>query len=219
MKRRDGYALGLAALLLAAGCHSTPKSPRRVGEDSSYLIVALDRSDSTIVRRETMLTQLDVLAGDADSARATLDLWAYDTAPVRIWGPNLSQGAKPLQEVKAAELVPSNKHPRRGTRPGLLLERLARDTAVQRLPAACPLRLVVLTDGGIDHADDPALLRQAAHQLAEQHPNLQVLVIGIEATERQTWDRVVGQEIPRFKAVTWSEAEIELRQLHLGEKP
>ena len=102
MKRRDGYALALAALLLAAGCHSTPKSPRHVGEDSSYLIVALDRSDSTIVRRETMLTQLDVLAGDADSARATLDLWAYDTAPVRIWGPNLSQGAKPLQEVKAA---------------------------------------------------------------------------------------------------------------------
>ncbi|WP_395141314.1 hypothetical protein, partial [Armatimonas sp.] len=146
MKRRDGYALALAALLLTAGCHTTTKSPRRVGEDSSYLIVALDRSDSTVLRRETMLTQLDVLAGDADSARATLDLWAYDTAPVRIWGPNLSQGAKPLQEVKATELVPSNKHPRRGTRPGLLLERLARDTAVQRLPAACPLRLVVLTD-------------------------------------------------------------------------
>ena len=41
----------------------------------------------------------------------------------------------------------------------------------------------------------------------------------VVATWRRVWDRVVGQEIPRFKAVTWGEAEIELRQLHLGEKP
>ena len=77
MTLRQRHTLTLAALLLVTGCRT------RVESQTGYLIVALDRSDSTIDRRELMLTKLDVLAGDADSARATLDLWAYDTTPVR----------------------------------------------------------------------------------------------------------------------------------------
>lgn len=211
--QKQVYLFALStALLTPVGCrsHST--------QVTSQLIVALDRSDSTIDHRAEMLSRLDDLAGDADSAHATLDLWAYDTTALRIWGPNLSTGRKALKPVKREHFIPDAKHPRRGTRPGLLLQNLANDRMTQMLSPEKPLRIVILTDGGIDHADDPALMRKAAQRLTQAHLDLTVLVIGIDAQERKTWDRVVGEEIPHFKAVTWSEADTELKHLELGAK-
>jgi hypothetical protein len=199
-----------SALLAISGCSPKPNPSR--------LIVALDRSDSTVDHRAEMLTRLDDLAGDADSARATLDIWAYDTTALRVWGPNPSTGRKALTPIKTQHFSPDPKHPRRGTRPGVLLQNLATDRMTLALSSEQPLRIVLLTDGGIDHADDPALLRKAAQTLKQQHPNLTLLVIGIDAQERNTWDRVVGEELPGFKAVTWSVADIELRRLNLGGK-
>lgn len=200
----------ICALLTLAGCC------RRQNTEGAHVIVALDRSDSTIERRGEMLSTLDDLAGDADAEKATLDIWAFDTQPVRIWGPTRSEGAKPLLEVKGLELRPRPEHPRRGTRPGLLFQALSLDRTTHSLAGDKPVRVVILTDGGIDHADDPALLRSAAHRLAQEHRNLVVLVIGIESQERRIWERVVGEEIPQFKAITWSEASTELKQLDLG---
>ena len=214
----------IPATLLPLGC--TPHTSKSVGPSSeqrtsvnkatTHLIVALDRSDSTIPRRSDMLTNLDDLTGDADTARAILDIWAYDTTAVRVWGPNPSEGTKKIQGIKEQHFRPNPNHPRRGTYPGKLLTSLAEDHTLQKLAKETRLVIVLLTDGGADHASDAEMLRKAAKKLQGDHSSLTLLVIGIDAEERQLWDHVVGEEIKNYKAVTWSEGDTEIKRLNLG---
>jgi hypothetical protein len=151
--------------------------------------------------------------------RICSDIWAYDTTAVRIWGPNLSEGAKHLREIKEEHLRPNPKRPRRGTHPGKLLTALADDLTLKKLAtSSTSVICVLLTDGGADHASDAEMLRKAARKLQENHPQLTLLVIGIDAQERKLWDRVVGEEIKTYKAVTWSEADTEIKRLNMGGK-
>lgn len=184
----------------------------------SRVVIAVDRSDSTADRRGEMLEALDNLASDADAAGVPIDLWVFDTQPARIWGPGLAESSNALVEVKRRELLPDPSHPRRGTRPGLLLTALTQDREMADLAPDRRVTLVVLTDGGIDHTDDPGLMKTAARTLAATHPRIEIRVIGIDSQARRTWDRTVGAHLTAFRAVTWSETESALTGI-FEEKP
>lgn len=198
---RSGIAL---LALTAAGCAG---DSRPAGDER--WIVAIDRSASTEAPalRARQLESLDTVATQAEGRHGSLDVWAFDNDARRIFGP--SPGTDGLDAVKAKELSPSAT-PRRITRPGLLLEKLSADPQTARVGER--LRIVVLTDGGIDDAADAPRLRSACQTLAQRHPRLSLRVIGIAPESRDLWQRCTT-EIADFQAVGVEEADRILREM------
>jgi uncharacterized protein with von Willebrand factor type A (vWA) domain len=73
--------------------------------------------------------------------------------------------------------------------------------------------LLIFTDGGIDHADDPAMLHQACKRLARR--GLRLRVLGIDPAARPLWEQTTRSTGIDFAAVPPSEIEGALRDLGL----
>gem|GEM_PF-2092601 len=212
-------AAAVMAGLAGMGCSPAPVSagaatPAAAAAPApARVVVAVDRSESTAPWRGQQLALLDTVAMDASLDHRSLDLWAFDRTAVRVWGPNIPDTPKNLLPVKQKEFAPNAASPRRITRPALLLQALAGDPETGR--ASGPLRVLLLSDGDSEQAEDEPLLKKSAAALAAKHPDLQLLVIGVNPASRAMWDRAVAPVLgERFKAVTVGEADAELRRFH-----
>jgi hypothetical protein len=176
--------ISVAGIALSAGC-GTRESPRK----APVTVIAIDRSGSSATpeQRRALLDNVDLLANYARSEKALVDVWAFDHDAVRISGPALVKSN--LLAVKAAIVDPTHRAPK-GTRPGVLVEQLASDRAlgeaVER--SAGPLRVVILTDGGIDDPADKVRLAKACKQLSTRFPGLSLRIAGIVPELRPDWD-------------------------------
>lgn len=180
------------------GCDRTKSSQK-----TPITVIAIDRSGSaaTPEQRQALLDNVDLVANYARSEKALVDVWAFDHDAVRISGPAVVKGN--LLEVKAAVVDPDHKAPR-GTRPGLLVERLANDRAladaVER--GAGPVRVVILTDGGIDDSADKIRLGKACKQLATRFPGMSLRIAGIVPELRPAWD-TAAESVADYRCATW----------------
>jgi hypothetical protein len=197
-------ALGtLPTALASIGCPATSKP--------GIWVVAVDRSGSTAGRAERgrMLDLFDLAVARARARRATVDLWAFAHDPVRIAGPAPLSGS--TTPFKSALLDGAGDGPD-GTLPGRLMAQLADDRALQAAAeAGGPLRIVILTDGGIDDTVDPGRLRDACVRLARRYPAAQLVVVGIRPELRGPWDEA-GKAFAHYRCATDVEAESVLRE-------
>jgi len=208
MNRRSLFVplLAIAALptaLLSTGCgHNGP---------AGTWVVAVDRSGSTAnpAERRRLMDLFDTATSRARAGGGPVDLWAFDHDAVHIAGPARLAGSTIPYKVA---LVDGAAQARKGTLPGRLIEKLGSDRALTeaaRKPG--PLRVVVLTDGGIDDPADAARLRTACARLAGNHPDARLLVLGVRPELRPAWD-AAGTAFRHYRCATDVEAELAMRE-------
>lgn len=173
--------------LALAGCSKYQSGAADTGPVPGMYVVAIDRSDSTRPVRVDQLSALDLVATQCLANDAPLDLWAFDTTAVRIWGPRPLSSRSDLLAVKAHELSPSDRHPRRVTRPALLIHELASDPEIDQ---AANVTFIILTDGDSEVYGDNPLFVKSCKALGAL-PGARICAIGINPENRKTWDRAL----------------------------
>jgi uncharacterized protein with von Willebrand factor type A (vWA) domain len=182
-------------MLLASGCESKKKRPR--------IIVALDVSGSTVPERGSQLNALDEIVRKARQELLTAEIWTFHAKSQRVIeaSPNINKDL--LNTVKRKEMSVDLSKKLNGK--GTLLSKLfstIKDDITNRLNKQEATILVLLTDGGID--ENPKLVKSALGQLMKDFPNLQLVVCGIESSQRGIWNTVVDQhDATRFSTCAY----------------
>lgn len=192
-------------MLLAAGCGSRKKRPR--------IIVAMDVSGSTVPERGSQLTALDEIVRKARQELLTAEIWTFHATSQRVIdaSPNINKDL--LNAVKRTEMsvMLSKKLNGKGTLLSKLFSSI-KDDVTNRLNKQEATVLVLLTDGGID--ENPKPVKAALGQLMKDYPNLQLVVCGIESSQRGIWNTVVDQrDAARFSTCAYQTLRDEIVRL------
>ena len=192
-------------ILLASGCGSKKPRPR--------IIVAMDVSGSTVPERGSQLTALDEIVRKARQELLVAEIWTFHATSQRVIeaSPNINKDL--LNTVKRNEMSVTLSKKLNGK--GTLLSKLfstLKDDVTNRLNKQEHTVLVLLTDGGIDENAKP--VKSALGQLMKDYPNLQLVVCGIESSQRGIWNTVVDQrDAARFSTCAYQTLRDEIVRL------
>lgn len=172
------------ALLWAAGCgYGGPAAHEAADAPPGVVIVAADTSGSTNAMRVPQIDGVNMALDCALVRDWPLEFWTFAHAAHRLWGPEAPSNTHALDEAEEQGLPRRSGAEEHITRPAILLEAIANDTAFR---GAARSVVVLLTDGDAELAGDHARFVRAARAVA-QHPAVRLLVAGIHPENRRTW--------------------------------
>lgn len=153
--------------------------------------MAVDRSGSTDAFRVDQLKSISILLGQIGGAGSKMEIWTLDRQAQRVYGPKVPIDSSEVKKVKIDFLATDPKHPFRGTRPAALLNGLC---AESRDFQDEDVRVVLLSDGDNDFAQDGPSIQAAAVQLSHI-PKFSITVIGVHRDSAPMWNRLVGASL------------------------
>jgi len=208
-----GLWLAVPAALTGSGCGPDPTASNPTASNSAVNIGAIDRTGSTVGLRQAQLDQLDTVATAAAAKGERLSVWAFDTTPVQVWGPECPASTDDLADIKDKQFG-TDRTPHM-TRPALLLEAIAADPVIAR---SSSVALVIMTDGDQEYATDLPRLSAAARTLGGRK-GFRIVVIDVNPENRRMWTAVLAREFgDRFVVAGQAEAQAVLQQFLKGDK-
>lgn len=174
---------GLLCLQSLTGCHNQPATKAQAVP--GIIVVGIDRSGSTDAVRAEQLDALDSISDSCAINNIPLQVWVFDHKAVCVWETRVPLSRQELNAIKQRELVPHKTLSLDGTRPALLLERIAGD--YHFLHAQNPL-VLLLSDGDSEDANDTPQFHKVAVKLGERS-DLTLAVLGIRPASRSLWEQ------------------------------
>ncbi len=168
----------VAISLIIGGCPSSKKSTDRAPSPPSLdpiVIVAIDRSGSTEVHRESQRLAAEAATAFSADNHNLLGFYAVDRKAVSIQEPKSFDIGGLSDSVKAEfETKPSSRSV--GTRPLAFWQEI--NERYQTTKA--PVYVAFLTDGGNDYAADKKAVTSTLKQLSS-NPNIHVAILGVNS--------------------------------------